>query len=478
VKRCFVIQGYGQKTDYSNGRVLDLDASYAVIKEAVEDAGLECLRCDEIAHSGVIDVPMYQQLLEADLVIADLSTYNINAAFELGVRYALRPHCTLIVAESQFRNPFDTSHTVMLSYEHLGKDVGAQEARRFRRALKGQIEALRAAQRIDSPVYTYLPQLQPPAAAQAVVPRSAPTLGALEVLTTGATAAPATPAAPEPAGHDLSLKQLLETAQQLVDQRLYAAASSLLEELRRQRPHDSDITQRLALAIYKSEQPDAQTALHAARELLRELNPASTNDPQTLGLWGAIHKRLWEHSAHAPYLDASIEGYERGFYLKQDHYNGINLAFMLDVRGELAASSGDMANAITDHTLAARVRREVLRWCVDQAERLREVDPMDRYWVLASLWEASLGLGDEPGRLKWEAQLATITVPEAMRSTRERQATQLRDLLASARMRGMPIGAAPNRAPDDAAIPPAGAPAIPAIPRERQDSALPASPGG
>jgi tetratricopeptide (TPR) repeat protein len=470
VKRCFVIQGYGQKTDYSNGRVLDLDASYAVIKEAVEDAGLECIRCDEIAHSGVIDVPMYQQLLEADLVIADLSTYNINAAFELGVRYALRPHCTLIVAESQFRNPFDTSHTVMLSYEHLGKDVGAQEARRFRRALKGQIEALRAAQRIDSPVYTYLPQLQPPAAVQASTPRSAPVLeagGAVAMLTTGATAA-----VPEPAGRDLSLKQLLETAQQLVDQRLYAPAASLLEELRRQRPHDSDITQRLALAIYKSEQPDAQTALHAARELLRELNPASTNDPQTLGLWGAIHKRLWEHRAHAPYLDASIEGYERGFYLKQDHYNGINLAFMLDVRGELAASSGDMANAITDHTLAARVRREVLRWCADQAERLREVDPMDRYWVLASLWEASLGLGDEPGRLKWEAQLATITVPEAMRTTRERQATQLRDLLASARMRGMPIGAAPNRAADDAVIAP------PAIPRERQDSALPASPGG
>jgi tetratricopeptide (TPR) repeat protein len=473
VKRCFVIQGYGQKTDYSNGRVLDLDASYAVIKEAVEDAGLECIRCDEIAHSGVIDVPMYQQLLEADLVIADLSTYNINAAFELGVRYALRPHCTLIVAESQFRNPFDTSHTVMLSYEHLGKDVGAQEARRFRRALKGQIEALRAAQRIDSPVYTYLPQLQPPAAVQASTPRSAPVLeagGAVAMLTTGATAA-----VPEPAGRDLSLKQLLETAQQLVDQRLYAPAASLLEELRRQRPHDSDITQRLALAIYKSEQPDAQTALHAARELLRELNPASTNDPQTLGLWGAIHKRLWEHRAHAPYLDASIEGYERGFYLKQDHYNGINLAFMLDVRGELAASSGDMANAITDHTLAARVRREVLRWCADQAERLREVDPMDRYWVLASLWEASLGLGDEPGRLKWEAQLATITVPEAMRTTRERQATQLRDLLASARMRGMPIGAAPNRAADDAVIAPV---APPAIPRERQDSALPASPGG
>lgn len=427
MRRCFVIQGFGQKTDYSNGRVLNLDASYAVIKEAVEDAGLACLRCDEIAHSGVIDVPMYQQLLEADLVIADLSTYNINAAFELGVRYALRPHSTLIVAESQFRNPFDTSHTVLLSYEHLGKDVGAQEAKRFRRALKAQIEALTTAPKIDSPVYTFLPLLQPPAvtAAPAATARSDPPMDA-----------------------DPSLKQLLETAQQLVDQRLYAPAVSLLEQLRRQRPHDSDITQRLALAIYKSELPDAQTALHTARELLNELNPASTNDPQTLGLWGAIHKRLWEHSAHAPYLDASIEGYERGFFLKQDHYNGINLAFMLDLRGEQAASAGDMANAITDHTLAQRVRREVLRWCSDQAERLREVNPTERYWVLASLAEACLGLGDEAGRRHWEEQIATIPVPQAMRATREHQATQLRALLAATRMRGMPIGAArPAAAP-------------------------------
>ena len=90
MQTCFVVQGFGKKTDYSDGRVLDLDASYAVIKEAVEAAGLKCVRADEIQHSGTIDVPMYQQLLRADLVVADLSTSNVNAAFELGVRYGLR----------------------------------------------------------------------------------------------------------------------------------------------------------------------------------------------------------------------------------------------------------------------------------------------------------------------------------------------------------------------------------------------------
>ena len=68
--RCFVIQGFGKKTDYTDGRVLDLDASYAVIKEAVTACGVECIRADEILHSGTIDRPMYEQLLGADLVIA------------------------------------------------------------------------------------------------------------------------------------------------------------------------------------------------------------------------------------------------------------------------------------------------------------------------------------------------------------------------------------------------------------------------
>jgi hypothetical protein len=40
---CFVVMGYGRKTDYATARVLDLDATYeAIIKPAVTDAGLTC----------------------------------------------------------------------------------------------------------------------------------------------------------------------------------------------------------------------------------------------------------------------------------------------------------------------------------------------------------------------------------------------------------------------------------------------------
>ena len=77
---CFVIMGFGQKTDLATGRVLDLDKSYKnIIKPAVTAAGYDCVRADEIQHSGVIDVPMYEMLFAADLVVADLSTANLNA---------------------------------------------------------------------------------------------------------------------------------------------------------------------------------------------------------------------------------------------------------------------------------------------------------------------------------------------------------------------------------------------------------------
>ena len=51
--------GFGKKTDYPTGRVLDLDKSYKyIIKPASEAAGYQCIRADEIQHSGNINVPM------------------------------------------------------------------------------------------------------------------------------------------------------------------------------------------------------------------------------------------------------------------------------------------------------------------------------------------------------------------------------------------------------------------------------------
>jgi hypothetical protein len=415
MSQCFVVQGFGKKTDYTDGRVLDLDASYEIIKMAVEAAGLECVRADEIVHAGTIDVPMYERLLNADVVIADLSTYNVNAAFELGVRYALRPYTTIVLAEEQFKNPFDLSHIVLRRYKHLGDEIGFKEANRLMNDLKAAIEKILSQPAIDSPVYTYLPHLQPPAAKAEAV-RAAAQSGS----------APS-PAADLVGEDNPSAKAMLDAAMKKIAASDFTAARILLEEVDKLRPKDSFVVQQLALATYKSKQPTVVEALQAAREILKRLSPETSNNPETLGLWGAIHKRLWEECGQPECLSECIAAYERGFYLKQDHYNGINLAYLLNQRAVQFLQSGDRDEAVADFVLARRIRKEVIRYASALADKLEDRD--NRYWVIASLYEAAVGLGDAQAAADWETQAKAMNVPTWMQETRESQAAKLRQLL-------------------------------------------------
>ncbi len=168
---CFVVMGFGKKTDFETGRTLDLDKTYKnIIKPAVEAAGLKCIRADEITHSGAIDVPMYEQLLNADVVVADLSTSNKNAYYELGVRHALKPYTTIIICEDGVKTfPFDMNHVAIRQYHHLATGIDFGEVERFRKVLtKAIVEIYQAgaATPKDSPVYTFLNNLTPPALAE------------------------------------------------------------------------------------------------------------------------------------------------------------------------------------------------------------------------------------------------------------------------------------------------------------------------
>jgi tetratricopeptide (TPR) repeat protein len=420
MKQCFVIQGYGKKTDYTNGRELDLDASYEIIKMAVESAGLECVRADEIIHSGTIDVPMYERLLNADVVIADLSTYNVNAAFELGVRYALRPYTTIVLAEEQFKNPFDLSHIVIRHYKHLGDEIGFREANRLITELKAAIDKIVNSPAIDSPVYIYLPQLQPPEIARQVAkPFAAPSAPKSEITPS--------PVAEIIGENNPSAKAMLDMAIDKINADDFSTARVLLEEVKKLRPGDSFVLQQLALATYKSKQPTVIEALEAAREVLRALSPETSNNPETLGLWGAIHKRLWEECDHDECLAESIAAYERGFFLKQDHYNGINLAYLLNLRAVQTMQSGNRDDAIADFVQAKRIRKEVMRYTRPLIDKLEDTN--SRYWVMATLYEAAIGIGDEQATADWDAKAKAMAVPNWMQETRENQATKLKQLL-------------------------------------------------
>ena len=446
---CFVVMGFGKKTDFETGRVLDLDQSYlSLIKPAVEAARLKCIRADEIVHSGLIDVPMYQQLLNADVVVADVSTSNRNALYELGVRHALRPYTTVIIAEEMMmKSPtFDLSHIVIRKYRHLGEDIGVNEAKRFTTELTAAIQKIMAIEptsRWDSPVYKFIDRLTPPS----ISPAASAAVAAAS--STEKVAGAATPAHSE-------LMQRVDEAQKKGD---WVKAKVLLEEIREMRtagasetstgqqvenPEDPDVLQRLALATYKSKYPTPEGALKAARDLLKLLEPQTTNDTETLGLWGSVHKRLWELTKESSYLDEAVRAYERGFYLRNDYYNGINYAYLLNER---AAHPIGFAEAVADFVQARRVRKEVTSICNEWLRSNAPTAPLPpgskfpekRYWVLATLAEAQIGLEEEAmGQRRLEEAFAAAP-EEWMKQTTQEQVEKLKALLANSPLKKLSL---------------------------------------
>ena len=461
---CFVVMGFGKKTDFETGRTLDLNLTYNyIIKPAVTAAGLKCIRADEIMHSGPIDVPMYEQLLNADVVIADLSTSNKNAYYELGVRHALKPYTTIVICEDGIKTfPFDVNHVAIRQYHHLGEGIDYGEVERFRKALTDAIVEIYSQdpRRRDSPVYTFLNNLTPPALAEALqavaqaAAGSSPTAGGEF----------SDPADGEPVKRYSELIRDIDDAQKAGD---FDEAKSLLKVLRKKMkpkdpgaPEDPYVIQRLAFVTYKAKQDTREkevAALREARDLLAGFNPGTSNDTETLGLWGAVHKRLWDKTADPAALDEAVRSSERGFYLRNDYYNGINFAFLLNVRAGHAAgaarrasgpsaAASERAAAIADFVKAQRVREEVISICdqwlaskpppSDKASEEAKTEYLkNKYWVVATKAEAFLGSAKPAdAETTYQEAYSFAPAPWMIESTREQRA-KLEPLLADSPLR-------------------------------------------
>jgi tetratricopeptide (TPR) repeat protein len=377
---CFVVMGYGKKTDFESGKTFDLDATYrAIIKPSVAAAGLRCVRSDEVKQSGVIDIEMYQMLLQADLVIADISTSNANAIYELGVRHALRPFSTIVMCEGSGRLHFDLNHVSTLKYRHLGEDVGHTESQRASAELTATITKVMTNRTDDSPVYTFLPKL------------NAPTLSEdrIEEIIEDAIE------------YQERLSACLEEAEAALNASEFITAIKSLKRALVINPHDSHIIQRLTLATYKSELPSPNAALVEALVILSVLKPDLSNDPETLGLAGAIHKRLWKLTGDLAHLHKSVAYYKNGFEVRKDYYNGENLAFNYDVMAAEMGKKRDQLEGFFRES-ARQVRAKVIERLLLDVEDADFGERPDKIWMYATLANCSFGLGEIETGEKYE----------------------------------------------------------------------------
>jgi hypothetical protein len=83
---------------------------------AATKAGLECKRADEIMTPGGVMTQIWQALMEARVIIADLTGQNANVFYELGLAHAIG-HDVILLTQDMRWLPFDLRHMRCQVYE-------------------------------------------------------------------------------------------------------------------------------------------------------------------------------------------------------------------------------------------------------------------------------------------------------------------------------------------------------------------------
>lgn len=113
-KQCFIITPIGETG--SEIRKKADGVINAVIRPVVEECGYDLVCPHEMAKSGSITQQVIEQLLEDDLVIANLTGLNANVMYELAIRHATgKPVIT--ISENSTKLPFDIVTERTLFYD-------------------------------------------------------------------------------------------------------------------------------------------------------------------------------------------------------------------------------------------------------------------------------------------------------------------------------------------------------------------------
>ncbi|NRF65460.1 hypothetical protein HLB44_00535 [Aquincola sp. S2] len=151
-RRCFVVMPFGEKKD-PDGKEIDFDDIYRFFfKRAIEDLGIECIRCDEIEEAGSIHEKMFEHIYQDDIVVVDITTSNANVYYELGIRHALAKGVTVLIRRKGTVIPFNIQGLQVIEYDQDRFASIEQAKSRIREIIRNGL----LQRRNDSPVHSVL----------------------------------------------------------------------------------------------------------------------------------------------------------------------------------------------------------------------------------------------------------------------------------------------------------------------------------
>ncbi|MGG5890099.1 tetratricopeptide repeat-containing protein [Falsiroseomonas sp. HC035] len=382
MQRAFVIRPFGTKTD-TKGKAVDFEAIHsALIAPALAATGLGGGTTGEIVEAGNIREDMFALIIEADIVVCDITVHNANVFYELGIRHALRKKRSVLIKGGPVADatPFDILTDRYLAYE---VDDPGRAAGKLAEVIRATLADDRAT---DSPVFKMLPALPEvdPTSVQ-IVPQDL----AEEVARAAAARSPGwlRLLASEVAGRRFQWPALRLIGQAQWDAGDYEGARRSWEQVRANDP--DDLAANLAMANlferqYKAGQrPESlEASNHAIARVLTNGRASTEQRAEALALEGRNTKTLWrldfeklpdlaarrERATNRRLLKA-YEAYRAAYLVDLNHtWSGLAALQMGIVAQELAREPS-WEDAFDDAAQAAAYRSELDR----QVESLRAV---------------------------------------------------------------------------------------------------------
>jgi len=337
--RAFIIRPFGTKQG------IDFDqVAKTLLDPALTALGVTGRDTIEILKAGNIRIDMFQRLLTADLVVADLSIHNANVFYELGIRHALRGKRTFLLRSDQDAYPFDLQTDRYLTYQ---KDAPAASLAALTAALRQTL----ASEDQDSPVFRSLPDLEEQDRSRFLaVPRgfreevelaSASKLaGDLGLL-----------AAEAEMGFEWESEGLRIVGRAQFDLKASRGARATWEKIRQ--VEEQDLEANTLLGTIHQRLGDLPRSDQAIQRVLARQGLAPIARAEANALLARNAKARWraeweggqadpvptrqEKALRSPFLEESYEAYRRGFAADLNHfYSGLNALAMLTVQCELA----------------------------------------------------------------------------------------------------------------------------------------------
>jgi tetratricopeptide (TPR) repeat protein len=362
--RAFIVRPFNPRNGIDFDRV-----QKELIDPALRQAEIAGDTTQQFVEAGNIRVDMFEQLLLADLVIADISVHNANVFYELGIRHALRSRQTILIRAKVTKPredrtaddevPFDLRTDRYLEYDHADPAASLPDLQRA-------LADTKAGERKDSPVFLSLPTLAEQERSRFLPVPSAffeeaeRASAAKDVAHLGLLAA-------EASGFVWETEGWRRVGKMLFDLGAWRAAQRTLERIRSVDPDDLEAN--LWLATVYQRLNELTLSDQALGRVLRNAAATRRHKSEAWALRGSNEKLLWvqswaalapeqwsEAALRSPYLEAAFKSYEKAF--SQDlnsFYPGLVALSLLTIRRELIGRHPAVFDEPFDEPEEARV---------------------------------------------------------------------------------------------------------------------------